>query len=310
MVDHERPRLGRFRERLAELIPCDPEDARADLHKMGPHELLRCYVNWADRHVAPRPRRVVTWDGFLRHGSAQRHLDAVRELAKKIEAGLDLTPFLSEDIDRFGYIRPKVSKKRGAIQWEPVKDYALNAFETHHLHLSTHIRADGWSKRTDELLYVIFSRDNAFLVMVGDHHSFDDGTLAQAIAEARVGTSLELKGVLGPALARTMREHNQPQRRGLSTAYQAGEQMVLGAFLSMSGISPLHSRHVDCVIDFMSATDPQIDIPGFGREWFERNGWEYPTTPTFEWSMRYCDLWLDETSTGKGFLMSPVKWRR
>jgi hypothetical protein len=161
MINPERPRLRRFHEHVAGLIPCEPEAARADLHRTGIRELLGRYVNWADRYVAPRPRRVVTWGGFLRHGSPQSHWEAVQHLAKKIEAGDDLTPFLSDDIGRLGYVPPKRPKRKEAerrgVEWGD-KDYALNAFETHHLHL----RAKG----SRELLYVIFSRNDAFLVML------------------------------------------------------------------------------------------------------------------------------------------------
>jgi hypothetical protein len=101
LVDSERLRLRRFHERVAGLIPCDPEGARADLHKMGLRELLSRYVNWADRYVAPRPRRVVTWDGFLRHGSkTQPDWDAVRALAAEIEAGNDLAERSSAAAER------------------------------------------------------------------------------------------------------------------------------------------------------------------------------------------------------------------
>ena len=288
----DRPRLRRFREHLAGIIPCDP-DVRADLHKMGLHELLACYINWADRFVPPRPRRVVTWEGFLRHGSPQPHLNAVCDLAEKID-----TPFLSDRIDR-GYVRPK---PRG-IEWadnDGDKDYYLNAFETHHLHLSP--------KGTKELLHVSFRRDDAFLIMVGDHKSFDDGTLAQAVAEARVGTPDEFKGILGPALPRTMSQQNQLQRRGLSTAFPVGEHMVMGALLSAAGTSPLHTMYADRVIDRMVTTDPQLDAPGFGRELFERDGWAYPATPAFDWAMRYCDLYLTEATTSTEFLR--VDWKR
>jgi hypothetical protein len=132
----ERPRLRRFRESLAELIPCE-EDARIDLRNMQVRELLGSYINWRDRYVAPRPRRVVTWEGFLRHGSGQRHLAELRDLVKKIQAGDDLKPFLSDRIDRLGYVRPKArdnKKPRSVVEWGD-KDYALNAFEAHHLHL-------------------------------------------------------------------------------------------------------------------------------------------------------------------------------
>jgi hypothetical protein len=84
--------------------------------------------------------------------------------------------------------------------------------------------------------------------------------------------------------------------------------MVMGAFLSTAGTSPLYARHAVTIINCMVTVDAQIDVPGFGEERFEQNGWTYPTAPRFEWAMKYCDLWLVETSTNTGFLMAP--WRR
>jgi len=302
LIDSKELRLRQFHERVAGLIPCDPEDERADLHTMGLTELLGHYVNWADRYVAPRPRRVVTWDGLLRRGSAEPHRDAVRALVGKIEAGDDLKPFLSDRVDRFGYVRPKVyknNKSRGA-EWLD-KDHALNAYETHHLHLS--------SKGTKALLYVCFSRDDAFLVMVGDHKSFRDGTLAQAIAEARVGTSYEPNGILGLARERaTHEENNKLQWRGFSTFLHVDGHTVIGAMLATTGTSPVHTRHADRMILLIEELDPQLDEPSFGREWFEQNGMTYPATPSFEWAVQYCDLYLIETTTSVGFPMA--KWRR
>lgn len=297
----ERPRLRRFLEHAAGMIPCDPEAARADLHRMSARELLGRYVNWADRFVMSRPRRVVTWEGFAWHGSPQLHREAVYDLVKKIEAGDDLTPFLSDDIHRLGYVPPQPRKhgKRRGVEWDD-KDYALNAFETHHLHL----RAKG----SRELLYVIFSRDDAFFVMLGDHKSFDDGTLAQAVAESRVGTSHELKGILGPEHPRPMHEQNTLQRYGHTTAYQVDGRIVLGAFLSTAGTSPLHTRHADRIVLKIKELEPQLGEAGFGRESFQRNGKPYPAAPNFEWVMQHCDLCLVETTTRVGFPM--LTWRR
>ena len=175
----------------------------------------------------------------------------------------------------------------------------MNAFGTHHLHLTP--------KRSQELLYVIFSRNDAFLVMLGDNDSFDDGTLAQAISEARAGTVHELRGILGAASPRTMQQQNRLQRYGFSTAYPVGGQMVIGALLSTSGTSPPHTRHADHMILTIRELEPRLDEPGFGRELFERNGRPYPAAPNFEWVMQHCDLCLIETTTGVGFPM--VKWR-
>jgi hypothetical protein len=296
------PRLQRLHEMLAKRIPCDPEDVRADLFNMTMPDFLPRYLNWADRFVPPRPRKVETWQRFLRHGSPETHRKAIYDLAEKIEAGQDLTPFLSDRVHRYGYVGLKTGKgkKPRGPEWDD-KDYALNAYETHHLHLDT-------TRRTEELLYVTFSRDVAFLVMLGNHDSFDDGTLAQAVAEMRVGTFLEFKNVLGPALPRPPGEQNRTQRRGQATVFQAEGQTVMGAMLNEDGTSPLHALHVGKVLDRLRRMDSELGTPGFARERFERKGWDYPTAPVFEWGMRYCDLFFVETTTGAAFIEVP--WRR
>ncbi len=267
---------------------------------MNAGELLARYVNWADRFVMPRPRRVVTWEGFLRRGLlTPQHWEGVQFLAEKIEAGEDLTPYLSDRIGCFGYVPTNRKAKQRGVEWGD-KDYALNAFETHHLHLRL--------KGSRELLYVIFARNDAFFLMLGDHKSFDDGTLAQAVAESRTSTTLELKGILGPANLHSMREQNQLQRRGFWTAYQVEGRTVLGAFLSTVGTSPLHTMHADRMLRMIHQLEPQIDEPGFVRTSFEKNGKPYPAAPNFEWVMQYCDLCLVETTTRVGFPM--LRWRR
>lgn len=295
----ERPRPRRFLEHVAGMIPCEPEAARADLHRMSARALLDRYVNWADRYVMPRPRRVITWEGFVRHGSAQAHWEAVLQMAKRIEAGDDLTPFLSDQIGHFGYMSAKrKNAKRHGIEWRKDKDYVLNAFDTHHLHLR--------EKGSRELLYVVFYRNEAFLVMVGDHKSFDDGTLARAVTESRLGTSYELKGILSHP--RPRHEQNKLPRYGYMTDDQVDGRTVLSANISRAGTSPLHSRHAFRVFLKVKELEPQLDEPGFGREAFERNGRPYPAAPNFEWVMQHCDLCLIETTTRVGFPM--LKWKR
>jgi hypothetical protein len=294
------PRLLTFHETLATSIPCEPASARAVLHQMSTPELLVRYLNWADRFVAPRPRRVITWEGFVRHGSAQLHREAVYGLAEKIEAGDDLTPFLSKKIRRFGYVMPEDDKRKPhGVEWRD-KDYALNAYDTHHLHLG--------KNRTRALLYVSFSRGDALLVMVGDHSSFDDGTLAQAIAQCRVGTPLELKGIRLPPQPDAVREKNQLQRHGFSTAFTVGERAVMGALLTGAGTAVRHTVHAKGILRAIKKIEPQLDDPSFCDKQFQQISRPRPTMPAFQWEMRHCDLCLTETTAGVNFIV--VQWIR
>jgi hypothetical protein len=294
------PRIHAFHETLVAAIPCQPESAHDALRKMSTPELLIRYLNWADRYVAPRPRRVVTWEGFVRHGTAKLHRKAVYGLAEKIQAGDDLTPFLSKKIRRFGYVIPKDDKQKPrSVEWRD-KDYALNAYDTHHLHLN--------KNRTRSLLYVSFSRSDALFVMVGDHDSFDDGTLAQAIAECRVGTPLELKGIRLPARRGAMREQNLIQRHGFSAAFSVGDRAVMGALLSSAGTSVRHTTHAASIARALKKMEPQLDDPSFCEKLFQYSGRPCPVASVFQWVMRHCDLCLTETTSGVNFVV--VQWIR
>ncbi|MGW5959353.1 hypothetical protein [Methylorubrum thiocyanatum] len=299
----ERPRLKLLRSQISEVIPCDPEDIRSDLVEMPLPDLIFRYLNWADRFVRPRPRRVVTWEGFWRHSVAGEHMPAVTSIAAKIEAGEDLKPHLSDRVDRCGYVRPRRldenNRPRG-VEWGD-KDYALNSYEVHHLHL----KATG----SRDLLYVAFSRDEAFFLLVGDHNSFDDGRLARALAEARAGTSYEIRGIIGLDRETSERERNRLQRAGISTISPNGTgHFVMGAMLTGSGMNGLLAMHGNRWMHAIAELEPQLDDAGFGREWFERSEHPYPEKPSWEWTASYCDLILAETTTGSGFTV--VQWRR
>lgn len=311
MTDDEsyeaRPRLRQLREGIARLIPCMPEDVRPDLLGMDLPEVLLRYLSWADRHVAPRPRRVVNRDEFLATVNPD-HTAAVSRLCFQIEAGDDLKPYLSDQIDQYGYVRPRTTGDRPrGVEWGD-KDYALNNYDTHHLHLGERIRADGWSDRTRALLYVTFSRDEAFLVLLGDHASFDNGVLAQAVGTVRVGTGYEIRGVVGISTDRSDRERNTLQRYGISTIQPTSSGFVMGGMTSTMGISTLLVMHSNRCIRSLRELDPKLDDADFGKDLFDQLGKKSPNNPVWSWGMDSCDLILVEETTATGF--RSVLWRR
>jgi hypothetical protein len=300
MIDLDRPRLCELQTWLAQAIPCEPDSVRVDLEQMHLPELLMHYMGWGDRFIVPRPRKVVTWERFLRDPRAQAFAPALLALEQRIEKGEDLTPFLSEDIKRYGYIRPKSPKKgkRRGVEWSD-KDYALNAYGVHHLHLGQTIGTDGWAKRTSELLYASFDRKSAFFVMLGDHKSFDDGTLSQAVAEMRAEADDDIKGILGEG--QSPAERNKMQRYGFTTLAKVGDKHVIGGYLSSTGTSPDHTRHADRIMLTIEAYELRLDQPEFMRPWFEQAGQSFPAAPEISWMLRGCDLGIFEKTSGGAF---------
>jgi hypothetical protein len=64
------------------------------------------------------------------------------------------------------------------------KDFALNAYEAHHLHFKK-MDARGRRSHSNDLLYVKVLRDTACVLMLGEHRSFHNGTLEEAVLQMR-----------------------------------------------------------------------------------------------------------------------------
>ena len=307
MIDLTRPRLEEFRRWLVQTIPCEPEHVRADLAARPLSALLIDYMNWRDRFVSTRARNVTTWEKFLGDPRALNFWPDITRLAQRITAGEDLTAFLSKDIAQFGYVRPKTSKdgKRRGIEWGD-KDYALNSYGVHHLHLSNRIKPSGWVRRTDDLLYVSFNRDSAFFLMVGDHKSFDDGSLNQAVAESRADSGRVLKGVAGETMSHA--ERNKLQRHGVITAVAVGDKTVPGAMISSAGTSIFHSTHASIMMRVIEKQELLIDDNATRQQFFSLAKRPCPPEPDFVWRMNDCDLGVLEQTTGVFFEM--LHWHR
>jgi hypothetical protein len=302
------PRIAAFRACIEAMVPCEPKDARKDLEAMPFRDLLHVAVQWMDRGIYPRPRVPALWEGFYRHGYSVEEIEPVRRLAERCADGMDLTPYISEEALRCGYTRRRTGRdgKPRGINWDD-KDYVLNAFGVHHLHLSASLQPSGFAKRTERLAFVQFSRDQAVFLMVGDHKSFDDGSLAQAIAESRVGTQMELKGILLCPVPISPPARRGLNRRGVSTFGHVGDSVVLMDVLSTAGTSVFHTRHADQVHNCLINCDPLLDDPATSKPWFDAAGCAQPETLNFEWQFRGCDLCAVETNASVGFVL--VQWR-
>lgn len=182
MIDFTRSRLVAFRERVAVAVPCVPDDeaTRAELFGMRLANVLGVYLNYFGRFIPARPRAVEYAPGFWIGRAFNVDAD-LADLAGKIRRGDDLGSHLPPSFAKAGYRQ----KGRGP-RWEHQRDMALNAFGLHHLHVRL-------GKGSDHLAFVSFDRASAMFIMLGDHNSFDDGSLAEAVANYQVQTGREVK---------------------------------------------------------------------------------------------------------------------
>ncbi len=307
VIDFDRPRVKGFRKFLLDSIPCNPVSARQELEELRLADLVICYLNWRDRFLQITPRKVVTWDGLINHGCFHRNRKKILEIAALIEKGVDLTPYLSERIVTHGYVGKSTrDKPKRGIEWED-KDYALNAFNLHHLHFWP-LTARKSPKRSRDLLFASFSREQAFILMVGDHNSFSDGTLEKAYAEYQAASGQELKGLLPGRQTFAWNECKNFQRRGVSAAFYVGDKVVMGAGLTSAGTAGSHTMHSIKLMDLLRVYEYELDKGQLLKEWYALSNRSCPDNPELIWAFHHCDFGLFDASTG--FFFAILQWKR
>ncbi len=288
-------RLEALRIELSAEIPCFPATAeiRAALQSLPLQEVLFSWVHWAQRFVRPSPRKINYYSGFWdEQALAQR--SKIEAIAAQISSGADLTPLLSDRVKTHGYV-PKNQSERTArgIDWQKM-DFAINAYEVHHLHLD--------QSGTEELLFVKFDRETATFILLGTHKSFFNGDIEEAITRLRAESGeWELKGI--EALERDLTPQNRTRAAlyGISTIAPIGKKFVLSGLVSTAGTSMGTSLLSDRIEHTLADDDAKIDSSAIeelippeyisrlrGRNW--------------RWAMHYCDLVLIEEESKMAFV--------
>lgn len=309
-IDHlvtSNNRVADLREWMIARIPCVPSNHEtiSQLYGMSFNKLARLYINWIDRFISTHPRTPMAWNGFWSRNNPRRYADELNAIIEKIRNGADLRPYLSNKVDTHGFV-PRSEIRRG-VNWED-KDMALNAYDVHHMHL---LPADGKGKRggdSKELLYVGVTRKEVLLLMLGDHKSFDDGTLAQAVAEHRVEARHTLNGVVGLHREISAKESQKMVRQGISSAQMFGNKAVVPALISMAGTSPHHTMHVDRCCATIEATEKVIEDRSQLLEYFQINDAQLSDDPDWAWTFSHADLCLLDRKSSIAFAI--CRWWR
>ena len=223
-----------------------PADASGELAGKPFRELLHIYGNWRGRHPSARPRTVHQSMEMLASAEAQTFSAEIAELVRKIEAGEDLTPHLSE---RVGTAFLSLQERAALPQHEREKDLdrMLADWGIHHLHLSNQLKPNGFVQRGRELLFALFSPDDADLVGIYTHAHWSREELAPIIVRnwPGVGPFYKLNYAQGPTRVPTEDERKLARRLGVSSGFVEvdGEWYgVLGQ--SLEGMPSPHAQPV------------------------------------------------------------------
>ncbi len=295
------PRMARLRRELVAAIPCWPDTAaaRAELDNYDLWQLLIVYTNWIDRFLVPRKRQVRYASRFWDNPKAVAHKTAVLRIVERIESGSDLTAHLSDQIHTHGYVPKGPPEKIKGPEWGD-KDFALNAYDMHHLHLGKLSNEGNRVSHGRDLLYACFERDVATFVLLGDHKSFDDGSLATAAAAWRGGGTVQTSYMA--------KERKDLHRHGKNTYEVVDGRLYIGSELSMDGTAKVH--WINHLRGTIVAFDPYLDDP----KWVSQALAQHPlgSAADAEWAyfMNGCDLLVREVKTNTLFALPNCEWRR
>ena len=152
------------------------------------------------------------------------------------------------------------------------------------------------------------SRSEILLLMLGDHKSFDDGTLFQAITEHGASSNRVINGVSPPRNPPKSSESQNLVRHGISSAGFSGNTVVANTFISSAGTSVWHTRHADKCCIAIEEIEEHLESQKTLADFFKFPLNEIPENPEWQWQFWYCDLILHDKKSDKRFLIQP--WNR
>lgn len=169
---NETPRVKKFRKYLIDSIPRFPNNKETlqALQAMRLTELLVTYLCWRVRMVGERPRQVKRAHLLDNDSRAQALKPNIDAFLGAVEAGDDLTPYLSLSAKSDGYTIPDRNHTKGL--WAD-KDFLLNAMGFHHFHLGLSKEPAGHCKRTNDVLFALVDRDQFEVIGLFTHDAFD-----------------------------------------------------------------------------------------------------------------------------------------
>ncbi|MDQ5769577.1 hypothetical protein [Thiothrix subterranea] len=136
------------------------DNAKIDTSNLIGDQLSLAYLNVRKKLITPMARNVLKSRGFF---CPPDHINGLRKLEQEIEAGSDLTPYLSKSV-----LNPNFH------------DDLLNHWGIYHLHLGEVLKNE-FITRTGSLLYVRFDDKNAYFLDIREHGAWAQQDIIQII---------------------------------------------------------------------------------------------------------------------------------
>lgn len=190
------PRVADLKADLVAQQPIKKAADRTTLAGKRVGEVMIQYLTWKARLIRPRPRDVVVWPSVRSSAHHAQYAAAIGQIEADFKAGADMNSYLSRLVSSHTYAGDLPQGPMTNADWVKKrwagKDRIRVTVDTHHLHLGGR-QPDGTVGRSGPLLFAGITQKTAFLLTIGDHASFNDGSISALMYEA-LDTQLEAQG--------------------------------------------------------------------------------------------------------------------
>lgn len=269
-------------------LPFDRSDSALCSHINGldAQGLLVAYRNWESRLIRPVKRKVHISNALNLSQFRARHQNAFDKIVSDIENGNDLNRYLSERI------RTPIQLRQKGTNFGGRKDLDLMLIDwgMHHLHLGTKLRKNGFVSRTNDLLFAIFRKTEAYLIDIKQHNSFTSQSLIKTIKDEFPQTNIlhEIKGIddLSPVYSEA--EHREMLNVGIKIAHEIDGEfyMTLGG-IHTAGTSVEVTSEIDHLMEAIENFEARwYQHEGDVRGQYKLYGFALPQTPDFSFDIQ------------------------
>jgi hypothetical protein len=232
------------------------------------------YIAWRLRFVGHRPR-IVTGRSRLvadpRFSALQPNIDA---FLREVEAGSDLTPYLSLEPRTRGYIPAAQPNVANADRWAD-KDVLLNVMGLHHFHLGLTKEPAGHVSRTNDVVLASVTRDQFEIIGLFDHTVFEHLN----------------DGEMNPEREKLWRVYEVQRSTGdLPGQLSVGGYANFG--LALSGHPIAVVRAAQYHLQIMRNRDPELDDPTFLKKFYPDDS--VPKNTKIKWTYTHLDLGITD----------------
>jgi hypothetical protein len=179
----------------------------------------------------------------------------------------------------------------------------LNDWGVHHLHISTQVETDGFVRRDEPLLFVVFKPQAAYMVDIMQHGDWAQDLVLEVLASEwpNEGVIYEInEAITGKAYQPTEKERATLRNKHSNASFEFGGKVFAPiGVMSAAGTTITATREADKLLDRIAAFEQALTAnPRCLTPDFERHGLAFPETPEFEFAIRKDGAGVLETKTG------------